>query len=365
MRISISIAAVLALASASSVNAQATSAAGVEGITPITLRNVNTRCVNINKHSVTFIITAVNVSKRDSLFKKVQGAGGKTDVQMISSDPSKTYSYPAQAAINVRDLGDGIIRAPIAMTILRQYEFAPSGTFKEIQIPFSLLKREGESDIAKYSRALIAFTAKNGSAIPVPGLATGASLVKDLSDGFFGQLDEARSTDFQDPDFRVAYQLSASDVCPGPQFLHSGIFAQIKDTKLEGTGIIKTADQDDYCFYVYDANSSSPRIGFIKRSGTCPSSRPDNLIPLNNPQMVYVVLITEKATTRKLAATIGRYDGGLSAFTRVKSKAATPSILQAEPSLSIDEISEMAEICDVVGLLATDCFPEADVISSN
>lgn len=275
------------------------------GTVVVPLQNVTPTCINATTKAVDFWVLSARVPKHASWITSTSGVGARVDVKI--SGPGESVSYPAAAAISTSDLGGNIVRASLQLHVLAQQDLwntsdasAPIKT-TDVSLPVTFVRRQGSSSTVKVIQALINFTNNAGSSsiIPPNPFVKGGQLVGQLFNSVIG-IFQPDPNEVVDPNFSLGYSVGRVDTACSPRDLKEGVGAEIADFDGgdESSGIIKTADIANYCFYKI-GNDADPNIGFkSKPSGsTCATDVPNDVNVLNNPQFIWLAAGTCKTDT--------------------------------------------------------------------
>jgi hypothetical protein len=229
-------------------------------------------------------------------------------------------------------------------------------TISRLDIPLMIIRTQGNSDIVKYARAMIAFTKTAAAVIPANHYAKGIQQGAAIADSFFDVLaGNSVSRDKYDAAFQLNATLGRRNTGCTPQDLHDNMQAKIQDyTKGDLTNIIKTSETGKYCFYKV-GTEDDPDIGYVDRpaSGICANAVPAPFRILNNPQVIFMAWGVPPSEV-KVATAVGS-SGGFSQL--LPGEAWHPSLpIGKSLKASTPSLKRAAQICLSAKLTYDTCF---------
>lgn len=330
--------------------AQAVDGSGAVSV-PIDLIGSSNKCINANKSLVSLWLTSITVETKNSWLTSTASVGAQADIKLSSSTEGEV-SFPRAGNLSTVNIGGSLVRGGLMLNLLSQ-QMVDKNT-NMIQIPVTLLKTKGDTALAKYSRALIKFSADAVKVIPPnpysPGIATAGKLATTF-------LDVAKLNDdgVEAPNFRIGHEISRNDDCQ-PLDLTDGVHVLISDASKVQPGVVKTADLNKYCFYL-SGPTLNREVRYIARpiSGPCASAEPAGLTTrLDNPQVIYAVTAVPRNQQASISAALIS-----DALVPVGSTTSPLHTLRAESINKLrknGEIKQALDVCAEVGLTEGECL---------
>lgn len=264
-----------------------------QGTAYLQLVNVTPTCIDTKTQFVDFWILSARVPRDSNVFKTTKGVGAKVNLTLTGVDNDKR-TFPSAATITIADQGKElpVVRASLRLHVLSRYNLwdtttTPPATTKDINLPVSFVRVQGDSAAVQVVNALVNFT-QTSTIVPANPYVKGAEALGQFFTSSLAPI-FGNKNDVDDPNFSLDFSTSQVSTGCDTQDLQEGIGIEIADYDKgdEKSGFIQTANRNNYCFYkMYD--DRDPDIGFIQKpAGGCPQAVPASLTTLNNPQFIW------------------------------------------------------------------------------
>ena len=318
----------------------------------IPLANETNKCINTSTHAVSAWITSITLEKKNNWLTQTNGVGAQVDLTLTSSSMSASQAFPRAREISVVGTQGRLVRANLSFPLLTAYVFNGQSQVTAIDAPVVFLRRQGDSDVARYAKTMIKATKQLSGLIPANPFAQGVDLGGKLATAFFESAVEGDDGNATLPRFYITHSLSRTANCNANDLL-DGMRAIIGDTSEQEAGVIKVADVDSYCFYRIGA-ASDPSIGYVrKEAGACSKTPPAGVTTLRNPQIIYLAYAVAPATVRRVQAALSPGANRSQIASDINSMSSES--LATDPLMD-EEVQRAIEICKSAGISREACF---------